>query len=98
MSHRDQPHFVYRLLGKRGRVVYVGCTMNVSRRLAEHRRSGGIGEAFARVEVEGPYSFDEARARERELIEQRPGAFNVEWTDRHRRGLSVPQLARGGTA
>lgn len=35
----DQPHFVYLLEGRRKKVLYVGCTVQPTQRLAHHRRN-----------------------------------------------------------
>ena len=80
-------HFVYRLYGKRGRLLYIGCSMNLERRLREHRRS--FGERLApRVKATGPYNYETARRIERAAIEAAQPPFNREWTEGHRRGIS----------
>jgi hypothetical protein len=95
-THRDRPHFVYRLLGRRGRVLYIGCTVNPQQRTSVWKRSHTIGPLIGRVELIGPLSFRAARRVEKALIEQQGPAFNVEHTPRHRRGWSTSRLVRLG--
>jgi excinuclease UvrABC nuclease subunit len=38
MRNRNLPHFVYELRDSEGRLVYVGCTSSLPRRLAQHER------------------------------------------------------------
>lgn len=87
-------HYVYRLLTKRGKTLYIGCSMNLKLRLSEHRRHGGYGHAIHRVKCYGPYSYDAARALERRLIEAEEPPFNTEWTRRHVRGVAGYAIAR----
>lgn len=82
-----RPHFVYRIYGRRGRLLYIGCSMDLPRRLAEHHRSG-LGRLMHRVETEGPFDFTTARAIERAAIEATTPPFNTEWTSRYQRGKS----------
>lgn len=79
-------HYVYRLYGKRGRPLYIGCSMNLKVRLREHRYNGNFGHLIERVETEGPYNYDDARRIERAAIETEKPKFNREWTPRFRRG------------
>lgn len=79
-------HFVYSLYGRRGHLLYVGCSMNLALRLREHSRRFGL--ALARVETLGPFTYQIGRRVERELIETRPGKYNLEWTNRYVRGYS----------
>jgi len=85
-------HFVYRLYGRQGRLLYIGCSMNLELRLKEHRR--WLGSKIARVEVEGPFNYQDGRRYERELIETDPGVHNIEWTDRYQRGVAHPNQLR----
>lgn len=96
-EHMDRDHYVYRLLGKRGRVLYIGCTSDMKRRMAEQRRCGLFGHLIHKVETEGPLPYAEARDLERRRIEEKPGAFNVEWTPKHHRGR-LHNLPKRGAA
>jgi excinuclease UvrABC nuclease subunit len=84
-------HYVYRLLGPRGKVLYVGCSMNLELRLKDHGRNR---QWWAKVSTEGPFDYFTARRRERELIEELQPPRNIEWTKRHRRGVPFYRLAR----
>jgi predicted GIY-YIG superfamily endonuclease len=82
-------HYVYRLLTKRGRTLYIGCTMNLPRRLRDHRNHGTYGDLWVRAKAYGPYPYHVARAMERRLIEAEQLAYNREWTPRFRRGFAL---------
>lgn len=90
---RQRPHFVYRILNGRGRVVYVGCTSNLPLRMSEHRR-GLLKKQGRRVEHIGPYDFHTARHIERALIRLEDPPANIEWTPRHQRGLPHYRMAK----
>lgn len=79
---------VYHLYNQHGRVLYIGCTTNLPRRLAEHRRNLRMGYRIARVAVSDPMPKREALAVERAAIEAEQPEFNIEWTVRHKRGYS----------
>lgn len=83
-------HYVYRLYGRRNSLIYIGCSMNLRIRLAEHRRR--FDGQIVRVEVDGPFNYTEARRLEREQIQALRPKRNVEWTPKHRRGVSTPRL------
>jgi hypothetical protein len=83
---RTRPHYVYRLLNCRGRVLYVGCTSNLSLRMSEYRRF--LAVRGRRAEHIGPYDFETARRIERALIRLEDPPTNIEWTPRHVRGRS----------
>ena len=86
-------HIVYRLLGKRGRLLYVGSTMDLPRRLGEHRQNARLRDLIGRVETVGPYDPVTARRVERAVIEATDPPFNTEWTPRERRGVSLARRA-----
>lgn len=85
-------HYVYTLLGPRGRIIYIGCSMNLTLRLKEHRRNALWGHLWTRVKARGPYNYQTARRLEREAIEAAQPPFNIEWTKGHRRGVAGPRL------
>ena len=92
LAYMKRDHYIYRLLGKGGRVLYVGCSSRPEGRIAEHRRGHGWGHLIHKVETEGPFTYADARALERRRIEEKPGAYNTEWTPKHHRGrlLNLP--------
>lgn len=82
-----QEHYVYRLYGKRGRLLYIGCSMNLKLRLSEHGRNGNFGHLITATSIEGPFNYFEGRRIERAAIESERPEFNREWTPRYRRGV-----------
>lgn len=84
----NRKHYVYRLLTKSGRTIYIGCSMNLKVRLREHRQHVVYGDSIARVKCYGPYNYEAARALERQLIEAEEPLFNTEWTRREMRGVA----------
>lgn len=62
-------HFVYRVLGADGELLYVGCTNHLERRWTEHRSTNrGMTALARRAKVSGPYSYDTARRLEAEAL------------------------------
>lgn len=60
---RTAPHWLYRIFDADGRLLYIGVTVNVSRRIREHRNARWWREEIATWTVEGP--FDGVIAGER---------------------------------
>lgn len=87
-------HYVYRLLGKRDRLLYIGCSMNLPLRISEHKRNARFGHLIGRVEKFGPYSFREARDVEAAWIRAAQPPFNTEYTHGHRRGVALSKQGR----
>jgi predicted GIY-YIG superfamily endonuclease len=71
-------HFVYRALDAEGRLLYVGCSMNVERRMAEHKAWGEWTHRVARLKLAGPYNYSTARRMEREAIQSEDPLFNAQ--------------------
>lgn len=88
-----EEHYVYRLLGARGRVLYIGCSMVPDKRIAEHRRNGRFGHLVGATEQFGPYSYQEGRAVEAAWISAEQPPFNTEHTHREQRGVSLARRA-----
>ena len=86
-----KPHYVYRIFNRAGDLLYIGCTVNVEKRLKQHRRKEWWPRPFASVMVDGPYPDRNAgRAAEDVAIE----------TEHPRHALSsrqVGQLAAAAT-
>ena len=78
------PHFVYRCYDKDGDLLYIGCTANVKKRIATHRRGGKAASQWLAVfmtrhETEGPFRDREAgRAAERQAIQLEQPLFNYQ--------------------
>jgi predicted GIY-YIG superfamily endonuclease len=72
----DAPHFLYRLLAANGDLLYLGCSADPERRLAEHRRKPWGGEIAAWQFAE----FRDARsayAAERDAIASESPRYNA---------------------
>ena len=65
----------YELIGKNKRVIYVGHTRNLSRRLQEHRQRGDVPATYFRVFKTQDASA--ARKLERDLIEKNEPRYNI---------------------
>lgn len=61
-------HFVYRAFDAAGRLLYVGCTMNLDRRHQEHKYGSQWYAAMTSVKLSGPYNYTTARRLEKEAI------------------------------
>lgn len=81
-------HYVYRILGKRGRLLYIGCSMNLRQRLHRYQNLTW-GHLIGSVEIEGPYNYADGRAAEKAAIQANQPAFNTEWTLREQRGTAL---------
>ena len=83
---RYADHFLYRCYDADGLLLYIGCTNNVERRVAAHRRGDGHSLAsrwlsvfMTRHEVEGPFpGRDAGREAEREAIRTEQPLFNYQ--------------------
>lgn len=85
-------YFVYFLRDAEGSVVYVGRSCNVAQRLRAHISDASWQEAKAAwlwgvrsVDMVGPFTWDEAVARERAEIERHQPRGNVALTARDHR-------------
>lgn len=68
MTPTDE-HFVYRMWDEDNALLYIGCTKNLPRRIANHRSSKSWGKQVVRILAEGPYTKDEALLLETTAIE-----------------------------
>jgi excinuclease UvrABC nuclease subunit len=73
-----QPHAVYRLFNKRGRLLYVGCAHNPFSRIAEHRYWKHWWKEVARVQMDFFPNGRAAEKAEREAIWNENPKYNVE--------------------
>lgn len=71
-------HFVYRAFDSAGRLLYVGCSLNVQQRMRDHRYWGSWYRLMVRHEVDGPYPYAEARAIEWEAIQTEDPIHNAQ--------------------
>lgn len=81
-----RPHFVYRIYDADERLIYVGCTANVKKRIGAHRRADGgnrasrwVSACMARYEVAGPYAGREIALQiEAQSINEEQPLFNTQ--------------------
>lgn len=78
----DLPHVVYHLYGAGDRLLYIGCTSNLQRRVGVHRSNKLYGALIVRIEASESMPFGAARLAEREAIQAEDPTFNKEWTAR----------------
>lgn len=83
---KNQSHFVYRCYDKDGDLLYIGCTVDLKQRMADHRRgrqaaSRWLAVFMDRYETEGPYrNRDAGREAERQAIQAERPLFNYQHT------------------
>lgn len=84
-ASRNADHWVYRCYDADGVLLYVGCTANVKKRIADHRR-GNAGSRASRMlavfmvshEVDGPFlGRDAGRVAEAKAIRWEDPPFNM---------------------
>jgi DNA-binding CsgD family transcriptional regulator len=72
-----RPGFVYLAYDVQGRLLYVGSTIHVGRRLMEHEENAPWWPQVARIDIEGPFDWRvPAYERETELIRDRKPLYN----------------------
>lgn len=89
----DAPHFVYRCFDADGRLLYIGCTVDVERRLTAHRRSAAWFPLLASVRLVGPFVGSAARYRAMRAEERLIRAERPEFNAHHRRHLVLAEAA-----
>lgn len=82
----DRPHYVYELIRSNGEHLYVGCTSNLSQRLANHAATKEWFTDVARVEADLYPDQRSALDAERERIELYQPIGNSVFTDGHDAG------------
>jgi excinuclease UvrABC nuclease subunit len=86
VDHAAVRHFVYRLHGADGDVIYVGRSCEVAKRIRAHKYAGKAWLTDVRsVSMFGPMSWDEAVAAERREIARLQPPGNVALTVRDHR-------------
>lgn len=89
---RQSPHVVYRAFDERGRLLYVGCTHDLSGRLEAHRATSAWHPLATRVEQSAPATFEDARAAEAHAIKTEEPLYNYDaplraWARKWRREI-----------
>lgn len=85
---RHEPHAVYRLWSKDGRLLYVGCSLYLLQRMKEHSKTKAWGMDIARANFEWfPNQQSALEAERRAIAAERP-----EWNVHHREN---PKRSRG---
>lgn len=92
MNYRNaEPHYVYRVFDDQGVLLYVGCTVDVERRLFEHGWNRAPWVPFkAEVRVMKYHTRPQAMAIEDLLIRAHYPVFNVAARDRSEDVEEVP--------
>ena len=72
----DAPHVVYRLLDTNGDLLYIGCTVDPERRLAEHRRKPW-GDEIAAWQFDEFVDAESAFLAERDAIASESPRYNA---------------------
>ena len=81
----NRSHFVYRMFDSAGRLLYIGCTKDIVRRVRSHRSDNRhFFHRIYRISQQGPYPRGRALEIERRLIEELRPDFNST-ADRRRR-------------
>lgn len=68
---------VYRLYDKAGKLLYVGCTSDITTRLVTHRREREWGRRIHRAETESYNTKREALKREGQLVTEMKPEYNI---------------------
>ena len=107
--HEAAENYVYRAFDEADRLLYIGCSLDVRKRLMAHRRESDWFRYCKTVRLAGPFRRSEAMRLEREAIETEGSFFNspmsnmrlyqmgspdfVTWAQRIERYLTVRQEA-----
>lgn len=85
LRHNELPHYLYRCYDADDRLLYIGCTKDVGRRISLHRRdprrkaSRWLRVSMTRYEIEGPYANKlSALAAEHDAIFGEQPLFNAQ--------------------
>ena len=70
------PNYVYRAFDSYGLLLYIGCSLDVTKRLMVHRREAAWFPYAETVGIWGPHRRSEAMRLEREAIETEHPYFN----------------------
>lgn len=80
--HEVTPHFVYRAFDSYGLLLYIGCTLDVVKRMSQHRSQSQWHRYAETIAIAGPYDTkSEARRIEREAIDTEAAYFNAAQVD-----------------
>lgn len=75
------PHAVYFVHDRRGKVVYIGCSWNPEKRMKYHRAKAPWRGEIATWTADWYPNKDAARTVERDLIRATQPRFNIQCTD-----------------
>jgi predicted GIY-YIG superfamily endonuclease len=79
------PHYVYRCYDQAGKLLYVGCTRDVEKRMQTHRYNSPWHGEMSRTTAQMFTDQPSALVAEREAIEREHPQFNVSFTDKSTR-------------
>lgn len=81
-------HFVYRVFGAQDRLLYIGCTQNLTARWIQHRFDNRHWtDQMERIKVQGPFCWRKARELEAAAVKSESPAYG--WTPE--RGFELRQ-------
>lgn len=75
----DRPHWVYRCFDSSARLVYVGCTADIDKRLQEHADKAWWAPQVKWVEIERHIDRAAGREAERLAVVQEHPRWNIEY-------------------
>lgn len=80
--HEAAPHFVYRAFDSYGHLLYIGCSLNVDKRMGQHRSQSLWHKYAETIAISGPYDGRTlAREIETAAIESEASYFNATKAD-----------------
>lgn len=85
MTNKNAPHYVYRAFDSYGLLLYIGCSLDVPRRMKDHRRESQWHHYAETVSITGPWGYEQARLNETRAIESEGSYFNCTKGDAERR-------------
>lgn len=80
----NTPHYVYRAFDSYGLLLYIGCSKDVRKRMAQHQSQSMWHRYAETIAIIGPYPRDEALRRETAAIESEASYFNATKADMRR--------------
>ncbi|GAB3776624.1 putative GIY-YIG superfamily endonuclease [Nocardioides ginsengisegetis] len=89
--HEAAENYVYRAFDDAGRLLYIGCSLNVEQRLTVHRRESDWFRYCNTLRLAGPYRRSEAMRLERDAIESEGSYFNSPMSNMRLYQLGSPE-------
>jgi excinuclease UvrABC nuclease subunit len=90
-------NYLYRHFDKNDRLLYVGISLSVFQRLAQHRSRAHWFEQICRVEMEQFATREEAKAAERVAIKREKPLFNIQFSEQQAAARAAAKVQRNKT-